>query len=213
MSNQDKENIKSIEFVPPTGKENIEFVIEDKDGNPIKITNITKVVKSNITMVKDEKEDVVLRDENVHEILTSVPHWMIRWGNFLFLLLVIIILFLSWLIKYPDTVEDSVYIEKIKSDQGYFGMVSSQNYDFEKVKKGQKSQIELLAYPEYENGIINGVVDTVFWDKHSKKYIAKIKLSKGLVTSHDIKVNPNTNLEGLVKIIVKEKRLIENFFD
>lgn len=213
MSDQDKKDIKSIQFIPPAGKENVEFVIKDEDGNPIKITKATKVVESTVAIVKETNKDVALRDENVHEILTSVPHWMIRWGNFLFLFLVLLILFLSWLIRYPDTVEDRIYIEEFKSDQQYVGMISSQNYDFEKVKKGQNIQIELFAYPEHENGILHGVVDTVFWDKHSKRYITKARLSNGLITSQNVEINPNTNLEGLAKVIVKDKRLIESFFD
>jgi len=49
-------------------------------------------------------EDIQLRSEEVQEILTSVPHWMIRWGNLLILALVLLLLFLSWLIKYPDVI-------------------------------------------------------------------------------------------------------------
>ncbi len=49
-------------------------------------------------------DDIQLRSEEVQEILTSVPHWMIRWGNLLILIIVLLLLFLSWLIKYPDVI-------------------------------------------------------------------------------------------------------------
>ncbi len=49
-------------------------------------------------------DDIQLRSEEVQEILTRVPHWMIRWGNLLILALVLLLLFLSWLIKYPDVI-------------------------------------------------------------------------------------------------------------
>ncbi|MDH7444208.1 HlyD family secretion protein [Aquimarina sp. 2201CG14-23] len=52
----------------------------------------------------DNLDDIQLRSEEVQEILTRVPHWMIRWGNLLILVLVLLLLFLSWLIKYPDTI-------------------------------------------------------------------------------------------------------------
>jgi len=45
-----------------------------------------------------------LRSEEVQEILTKVPHWMIRWGNVLFLFLILLLLFVSWFIKYPDII-------------------------------------------------------------------------------------------------------------
>jgi len=49
-------------------------------------------------------KNIELRSEEVLEILTKVPHWMIRWGNVLFLVLILLLLFLSWFIKYPDII-------------------------------------------------------------------------------------------------------------
>ncbi len=52
----------------------------------------------------DNLDDIQLRSEEVQEILTRVPHWMIRWGNLLILALILLLLFLSWMLKYPDTI-------------------------------------------------------------------------------------------------------------
>ncbi|MFC5044776.1 HlyD family secretion protein [Aquimarina hainanensis] len=52
----------------------------------------------------DQLDDIQLRSEEVQEILTKVPHWMIRWGNALILVLLLLVFFLSWLIKYPDVI-------------------------------------------------------------------------------------------------------------
>ncbi|WP_346881337.1 HlyD family efflux transporter periplasmic adaptor subunit [uncultured Algibacter sp.] len=49
-------------------------------------------------------DDIELRSEEVQEILTKVPHWMIRWGNVLFLSLIVILLAISWFVKYPDII-------------------------------------------------------------------------------------------------------------
>ncbi len=46
-----------------------------------------------------------VRSEAVQDILTAVPSWMIRWGNTLLLLLLVLFILLSWLIKYPDTIQ------------------------------------------------------------------------------------------------------------
>ncbi|WP_282147614.1 HlyD family secretion protein [Algibacter lectus] len=58
----------------------------------------------------DKLEDIDLRSEEVQEILSKVPHWMIRWGNVLFLVLIILLLFLSWLVKYPDIIASEALI-------------------------------------------------------------------------------------------------------
>ncbi len=57
-----------------------------------------------------EDKDIELRSEEVHEILTRVPHWMIRWGNVLVLTLIVLLLVGSWLIKYPDIIKAEIVI-------------------------------------------------------------------------------------------------------
>lgn len=54
--------------------------------------------------------DINVRSQGVQDILGHVPHWMIRWGICLIGVLIILFLFLSWLIKYPDTVMGQVVI-------------------------------------------------------------------------------------------------------
>jgi len=49
-------------------------------------------------------EEIELRSEDVQEILTKVPHWMIRWGSVLFLSLIAMLLAISWFVKYPDII-------------------------------------------------------------------------------------------------------------
>lgn len=53
---------------------------------------------------KNKLDNIDLRSEEVQEILTRVPHWMIRWGSVLFLCLIIMLLFISWFVKYPDVI-------------------------------------------------------------------------------------------------------------
>ncbi len=51
-----------------------------------------------------KQEDIQLRSEEVQEILSFVPNWMIRWGNALILFLMLGLLFISWFVKYPDII-------------------------------------------------------------------------------------------------------------
>ncbi len=50
------------------------------------------------------QDTTALRSEQVQELLTAVPNWMIRWGNTLFLSLILMLLFLTWFVKYPDII-------------------------------------------------------------------------------------------------------------
>lgn len=71
-------------------------------------------------MPKNTLENTTLRSEEVQEILTRVPHWMIRWGSLLFLCLIIMLLFISWFVKYPDViVAQTVITTKIPPEKEY----------------------------------------------------------------------------------------------
>jgi multidrug resistance efflux pump len=56
------------------------------------------------------EKEIELRSEEVQEILTRVPHWMIRWGSVVVLLIVLSLFFVSWLVKYPDVITTQIVI-------------------------------------------------------------------------------------------------------
>lgn len=95
-------------------------------------------------MSKKLKEDNInLRSEDVQEILTNPPIWIVRWGITLILFFTIILLLLSFLIRYPDFVSAKVLVttkqptEKIIALQtGQLEVLFISNRDT--VRKGQK---------------------------------------------------------------------------
>ncbi len=54
--------------------------------------------------------DFQLRSEDVQEILTRAPNWMIRWGNVVILSILILMLIISWVVKYPDLISSQIII-------------------------------------------------------------------------------------------------------
>ena len=71
-------------------------------------------------------DEIELRSESVKDILTRVPPWMIRWGNLLFLLLLFLVLLLSWVIKYPDTLTADAVLTTEIPPQPIHARVSAQ---------------------------------------------------------------------------------------
>ncbi len=57
-----------------------------------------------------EEKEIELRSEDVQEILTRVPHWMIRWGNIVILSIIFILFSVSWTLKYPDLISTQITI-------------------------------------------------------------------------------------------------------
>ena len=55
-------------------------------------------------------DNIELKSEEVQAVLTETPHWMIRFGNLLFLALILLLFFVAWLIKYPDLIPSEVVL-------------------------------------------------------------------------------------------------------
>jgi multidrug resistance efflux pump len=50
-----------------------------------------------------EEGEIEIKTEEVNELLTAVPKWIIRWGISIMFLITLLILTLSFFIRYPDT--------------------------------------------------------------------------------------------------------------
>jgi len=57
-----------------------------------------------------DKNDIELRSEEVQDILTRVPHWMIRWGNIVILVVFVVLLLFTYIIKYPDVLSTQIVL-------------------------------------------------------------------------------------------------------
>jgi multidrug resistance efflux pump len=60
--------------------------------------------------MEDKNTSFELRSEEVQEILTRVPHWLIRWGSIVVLSILLLLFFVSWMIEYPDVVSAPIVI-------------------------------------------------------------------------------------------------------
>ena len=70
-------------------------------------------------------EEIELRSEQVQDILSYVPHWMIRYGNLLFLVLIVLFLSLSFFIKYPDVISAQTLVTTKIPPQKEYAKISS----------------------------------------------------------------------------------------
>ncbi|WP_339701122.1 HlyD family efflux transporter periplasmic adaptor subunit [uncultured Roseivirga sp.] len=54
--------------------------------------------------------NIELRSEEIQDILTRAPKWMIQWGNSILILIILVALMLSYIIKYPDVITGKALI-------------------------------------------------------------------------------------------------------
>jgi HlyD family secretion protein len=61
----------------------------------------------------EEKREIEIRSDEVQEILSSVPSWMIRWGITLIFGVMMICIVLTYFIKYPDVVKGTISLTTV----------------------------------------------------------------------------------------------------
>lgn len=59
---------------------------------------------------EEENNNIELRSEEVQEVMSHVPNWMIRWGTTVIFFVVFLLIFVSWMIKYPDVIKGPVTV-------------------------------------------------------------------------------------------------------
>jgi len=87
-------------------------------------------------------EHIELRSDEVQEIMSHVPNWMIRWGITLIFILIALGIFITWFIKYPDVISGSATLSTkvptVKLFTKNSGEINTLNYiDHQKIKKGE----------------------------------------------------------------------------
>lgn len=57
-----------------------------------------------------ELNNIELRSEEVQDILTKIPNWILRWGSVVILCIILILFVVSYWVKYPDTITTEITI-------------------------------------------------------------------------------------------------------
>ncbi len=105
-----------------------------------------------------------------------------------------------------------VFFVATKTEQE-FGEINISQYNFGKVKRGQKVFIKFNAYPFSEFGMVEGKIDFISEiPLKDSVFLGKILLPKGLITNYGKKLTYKTGMTAQADIITEDSRLIERFF-
>lgn len=168
--------------------------------------------------MRDRELDYISKE--AQEIIGNIPHWLIRWGITVIFFVIIVLLFLSWLIKYPDTISVQVRIMQLNPNKisrissysnntKYIGETFVNESSLVKIKKGQDMNIKLISYPFIEYGTLKGEIKSISDIPIDKKYKVIITLPNGLITSHKKRLKYFHGMTGNAEITIQNLRLIE----
>jgi multidrug resistance efflux pump len=119
---------------------------------------------------KDILDNIELRSESVQDILTDPPHWMFRWGNTIILLILLLILGMSYIIKYPEFVPAPIIVTSQNPPEKIEARSSSKIEkifikDHQKVKKGDVLLV-LQSTAHYQDVLkLKKIVDSIASDQ------------------------------------------------
>jgi len=128
---------------------------------------------------KEIQENITIRSEEVQEILTTPPKWIVRWGITLIFLFTCIILILSFLIRYPDFVSAKVIVTTARPAEKlvarYSGQIDTIFIDNRDTVKPDQKLAVLRNTAKYEDVyFLKGIIDTL--DFNLKNFSFPIEL-------------------------------------
>ncbi len=113
--------------------------------------------------------------------------------------------------RFYKTNEASVVI--VPNGSGYNAVATITTNGAGKVNAGQKVLIELVDYPKSEFGTLEGTVNGITQIDKEGKYEVKIQLASQLKTTYGKQIPYKAQFKGMAKIITKNKRLLDRFFE
>ncbi len=125
--------------------------------------------------MSEKLENIDLRSEDIQEILTKVPHWMIRYGNIILLFLIILLFSIAWFVKYPDIIISKAVITTQVPPQREFARVTGKFSNIlvennENVDKGEPLAILENTANYKDVYLLKSIVDTVELNKKSFQF-------------------------------------------
>ena len=183
-----------------------------------------------------EKDKISLRSDDVNKLLESVPRWISLCGTFIVLFLIVGLIGLAHLIKYPDTLNSRIYFsiinqandesdninnqaedllnvlkkdKKLQVESKLIAYISMSDVVIGKIKVGQVLNIKLDNYPNKEFGIINGVVTQIKFISEKNEYFITAVLSNNLTSSMHDNLKHLQSLPGQVEIMLNERSVLE----
>jgi len=114
-------------------------------------------------------EEIELRSEEVQDVLSHPPNWMVRWGSVLFLFLILLILLLSSIIKYPDIIQTETIITTLIPPQKEFAKFTGKLdsiYVTESQPVGKNTVLAVLKNPANTKDVyyLKSILDTLHFE-------------------------------------------------
>lgn len=146
---------------------------------------------------KAPNKELVLRSDEVQEILSDLPNWVIRWGVTVLLGLLLLAVFISWFIRYPDVVSGEVLLT---TEQAPTRLISQTNGYLQNLSVSNDRDVEqgeLIA--EIRSPIQKSSIDQLFASLTEQDPQAMIAQLQSLQELGSVQNEVNALIQALVE--------------
>ena len=123
----------------------------------------------------EKEQPIQIRSEEVQEILSYVPNWMIRYGNTLLLLLLLLLFAISWFVKYPDVILTDVVVTTKIPPEKIYAKSTGQIESLLVPNNGRVTENTIIGVIENSGNykdivLLKSILDTISVDKVSFRF-------------------------------------------
>lgn len=117
-------------------------------------------------MPESNSDPIEIRSDQVQDILTKVPHWLVSSGSTFLLVLILMLVFISWFVKYPDVISTQVMLTSQNPPERIFANSTGQFdailvNDTDSVEEGQVLAVIDNAALYEDVLLLRTILDTV----------------------------------------------------
>ena len=164
-------------------------------------------------------EDIALNErEETLQFIERPPSVFMRFGITAVACVVVLLLALSYFIKYPDIVVAKVVLTTENPPIHVLAKTGGRVSDIfiknnETVKTGLTTTVRLDAFPYQQYGILRGAVLNIALVPQKEDYQLEIQLPVDLTTSYGKTLNFRQEMQGIAHIITEDRRVVERILD
>src|SRR5689334_4213446 len=97
-----------------------------------------------------------LVSDEINDIISRRPHWVVRYGNIIFLLLLLASVAAAAFIRYPDIISAPATLTSTGEPAECYALLHIKQKNHEQVNPGQQVLLKFQAYPFEKYGIVKG---------------------------------------------------------
>jgi len=153
-----------------------------------------------------QHDDMNIMGEEVQEIMTRIPSFIVRWGITAILGILFIILGVASFLEYPDVISAPVIVRNPNIRQGLVIRLPIEGSG--RVRVGQHVFIRLDNYPAGEFGKLSGLIAKIspglVRDSLGTYYPVTVSLTNGLISDHNMDLSFFGDMPGTADIITRK---------